>query len=339
MERIQRVTDMDIISFEDQCDLSRNLKGAPASILLALLLSGRSMTAVQLEVATSYSDKPIRKALSWLEPRCFVQYNGLNSGWSLGPAAITVLNPVLSRLVPTQPQREEQGEIITLSPGVRNGRIPKVISRHSSQVEYQLAPQIHAYSDRNISDHPISQSRTNSDSRTNSEQPSEILRTSLPADQISPDPGSDLLDGLYKPSADQQQSDLIHENRKNSELALLLNHVGICKPAFSYILETCETALVLAWWWYSFEKNWLDNPNGWLIRCLESQDKPRAPYLELAQAWLALGENEKSEMRSSCFIHGDLERFWRDRGLSRTAVYILTPIHRSGGFKVFDNDE
>ena len=115
--------------------------------------------------------------------------------------------------------------------------------------------------------------------------------------------------------------------------------MNICEPAFSRILETYSTADVLAWWWLTFEKKWLNNPTGWLIRRLEYQDKPRAPYLELAHAWLALDENEKSEMRSTCFIHGDLERFWRDRGLSRTAVHILTPIHRSGGFKVFDDDE
>lgn len=71
------------ITFEQQIDFVRNIKGAASSILFILILSGRSLEAKELEDATGYSDKPIKKALTWLEKRRFVQYNGHHHGWSV----------------------------------------------------------------------------------------------------------------------------------------------------------------------------------------------------------------------------------------------------------------
>lgn len=70
--------------WQEQQDFVRNIKGAKASILLILLISGRSLTNRQLQESTGYSDKPVTDALAWLEPRGIVQYVGQVDGWTLG---------------------------------------------------------------------------------------------------------------------------------------------------------------------------------------------------------------------------------------------------------------
>ena len=49
-----------------QISFLRALKGAPASILMALLLTGRAHTQRELQLTTGYSDKPISEALDLL---------------------------------------------------------------------------------------------------------------------------------------------------------------------------------------------------------------------------------------------------------------------------------
>ena len=54
------------MTYDQQTALVRTLKGAAGSILWILLLSGRTLTAVQLQEATGYSDKPVSAALARL---------------------------------------------------------------------------------------------------------------------------------------------------------------------------------------------------------------------------------------------------------------------------------
>jgi biotin operon repressor len=63
--------------------LVRCLKGAASSVLWALLLEGRPMTAVQLQEATGYSDKPVSQALARLRALGLVVHHGRYQGWSL----------------------------------------------------------------------------------------------------------------------------------------------------------------------------------------------------------------------------------------------------------------
>jgi len=71
----------------DQIGLLRSLKGAPASIVLALVFCGHALKNRELEQMTGYSDKPISKGLALLELHRLVQYNGYAYGWSLTAAA------------------------------------------------------------------------------------------------------------------------------------------------------------------------------------------------------------------------------------------------------------
>ncbi len=70
-------------TWPEQKRFMRSLKGAAASILLTLLISGRALTAEELEGATNYSDKPIQKGLDLLESEGLIQNNGKFNGWSL----------------------------------------------------------------------------------------------------------------------------------------------------------------------------------------------------------------------------------------------------------------
>lgn len=70
-------------TWPEQIRFIRSIKGAAASILWVLILSGRACTNEDLQLATNYSDKPIKDGLSLLEAEGLVQYNGKFNGWSL----------------------------------------------------------------------------------------------------------------------------------------------------------------------------------------------------------------------------------------------------------------
>ena len=67
--------------------LVRCLKGAASSVLWALLLEGRPMTAVQLQEATGYSDKPVSQALARLRALGLVVHHIKRQICHCGPAS------------------------------------------------------------------------------------------------------------------------------------------------------------------------------------------------------------------------------------------------------------
>lgn len=99
----------------DQIGLVRAMKGAPASIVLALVLCGHALTNKDLEQMTGYSDKPISKGLALLELHGLVQYNGYAHGWSLTAAGARQLS-MFDNLLPGESRNiSEVGEFPTLS--------------------------------------------------------------------------------------------------------------------------------------------------------------------------------------------------------------------------------
>lgn len=66
-----------------QSDYIRGLKGSAATVFLALLLSGQSLTNKELQDCTGYSDKLVTDGLEKLQRRGLIQYNGHFYGWSL----------------------------------------------------------------------------------------------------------------------------------------------------------------------------------------------------------------------------------------------------------------
>jgi hypothetical protein len=77
----------------NQVALIRSLKGAPSSILLTLLITGRSLTNKQLCTYTGYTDKTITAALEVLEMHQFTQFNGRTHGWSLAAGQLKLNLP------------------------------------------------------------------------------------------------------------------------------------------------------------------------------------------------------------------------------------------------------
>lgn len=67
----------------EQVSFLHSMKGAPASIIIALALTGVSLTNEDLQLVTGYSDKPISKGLALLELHGLAQHNGRRYGWSL----------------------------------------------------------------------------------------------------------------------------------------------------------------------------------------------------------------------------------------------------------------
>ena len=63
--------------------LVRSLQGAPASIMIALMVTGVSMLNKDLCLWTGYSGKPVSEGLVLLEVLGIVQDNGRVNGWSL----------------------------------------------------------------------------------------------------------------------------------------------------------------------------------------------------------------------------------------------------------------
>lgn len=70
-------------TWSEQVRFVRSLKGPAASILFVLMLSGRSCTGRELELATNYTDKSVKDGLALLMAEGLVQYNGKFNGWSL----------------------------------------------------------------------------------------------------------------------------------------------------------------------------------------------------------------------------------------------------------------
>lgn len=70
-------TDADILR------LFRAIRGAPATLLLLLLVRGVSMTGREMSLWTGYDNKTITSAKDVLEALGFIQNNGHLNGWSL----------------------------------------------------------------------------------------------------------------------------------------------------------------------------------------------------------------------------------------------------------------
>jgi len=76
-----------VLSLEN-IEFVRSLKGPAASVFLALMLSGSSMTKKELCLATNYTDKPVAGALELLALRGVVQNRGGYQGWVLSDGAV-----------------------------------------------------------------------------------------------------------------------------------------------------------------------------------------------------------------------------------------------------------
>ena len=83
--------------------LFRAIRGAPATILLLLMVRGTSMTGREIALYTGFDNNTITKAKNCLEALGLLQYNGHLHGWSLR-AGSQLLLPFMHLLDETYPQ-------------------------------------------------------------------------------------------------------------------------------------------------------------------------------------------------------------------------------------------
>jgi hypothetical protein len=73
-------------AIENPLTFVRSLKGAPLSVIWALLFVRRPMTGEELELWTGYTDDTLRKALRLLVSQGCVSAHGAHGPWSLSSA-------------------------------------------------------------------------------------------------------------------------------------------------------------------------------------------------------------------------------------------------------------
>lgn len=334
------------MTYEEQVDLVRNLKGAPSSVLWILLLSGRSLTADELCIATAYSDKSVRKALAWLEPRGLVQNNGHLNGWSIGrgmrqlPLPLSLGRPSARALdVPDEPQ-----EPAPLSENFRQSRA----SEHNFLGEFPTMAGDAPTEDRRISDNGAPEGGY---APTHGELSTGYPQVDGGEDRKFSDNGGEIRVASRARASDQDLIDLIDDldqsinqsdqpdqTRARPEpvcaptgdgrYGALLDAIGIAEPARSRIMARDAPAVVLAWWWKIGGAAWLSNPAGWLIRCLERGDRPPPAWLELASWFWSLSDEAYQALRESTWYGTGLQGYLAETGLTRAAAALAMDVLR-----------
>lgn len=134
---------------------------------------------------------------------------------------------------------------------------------------------------------------------------------------------------------DQQQQ---HQNRKtdrkNSDLHLLVKHLGIRNPARATLLAAPAEA-VLAWWWSSLlDTGELTNPIGWFIRRIQNNEPPPDDLQPIARVWLTLPTRARRELARADYA--DAEAAWFTHGLGPTSADLAFEVTLAGGLQYAD---
>ena len=115
-----------------------------------------------------------------------------------------------------------------------------------------------------------------------------------------------------------------------SPTAIFLRQIGMDEPVPTLYADV-ELAVAVAFWWYTLAHDFY-SPCGYIRRRLEQEHLPVAGYEELARAWLALDGAGRREMMEASWRPLGLSDFWRERGLSETAVGLADRVKLAGGF-------
>lgn len=344
------------MTYEEQVDLVRNLKGAAASIILILALSGRSLTGDELCVATGYSDKPVKQALAWLEPRGFVQNNGRQHGWSLGSAVAQLPLPLAldggqDGFLPVDKSDEavdnstpDSAEIGNIPISEGEGDITRSENFRSSppaeDTEIGNSPNYNPeqrsrdrkYSDLGDSPPKLSTGFPQLDRKFSDLAPEFRVTSRARASDHDLIRSDDLIDDDQSINQSETRAREVPD-RKFSEVQFheLLDAVGIEGPARSRVLGRDSPALVAAWWWWTSMRGWVASPSGWIIRCLENGDRPPSAWIELAEWYLSASAEALAELESTAWTL-EMDSFLSGRGLSEAAVAVANQVHQHNKF-------
>lgn len=284
----------------NQLQMIRTLRGAPATILILLMVRGATMTNLEICRWTGYSDKPVTTALTVLEQLGFVQNNGRAYGWSLSGGSRQLAFPFAAQSDGLQQQ-------------VLTNSTPRAAGLQVADSPSPLCTEL-STGGAEIGNIPILD-RKNSDLRAGSAAAAEdlSLRSSLkPLDQQQQQSGGD---------------------RKFSDLRLLVIHSEVREPARSLVLAG-EPAAVLAWWWAArLDAGQMENPLGWFIRRVQAQAAGReaapADLVAIANVWLGLPAVRRRELVGASYP--DAEAIWFEHGLGPTSAELAFEVWRAGG--------
>lgn len=296
---------------QDIARFVRDIKGAAASILWILLLSGNSLTKEQLENATGYSDKPIAKGLQRLTEYGLVQDNGRYHGWSI----------TSTKQLPLPLQALWQGHDGVLLDGTESAQTgrPQEVACSTAGSQAPLLADVGSQDTPPSESEAVDNSVDNSDlpqlpllSSTrpqppNSEkfrpQPSELgkIPSSPPPTRKNSEFASRDLDCLIDQSLKDQERSINQSDqesaRKNSELRQLMAYLGIHGRAFiQFEQQAIDPDHLLAWHWWSLCQLWLTNRPGYIVTLLHDGKLPEGAWLAAVQWWQGLEWVERGDV-------------------------------------------
>lgn len=266
-------------TFVEQKRFVRDISGPAASVLLILLLSGRSLTAIELEDATGYSDKSVAAGLRRLEEYGLVQNNGRANGWSLVAGRMPLPLPLMELDATT-------------------GLTQDAAWSDSADAETAVGPQ---------DAHPSGKLSTGNGAlstgaaRNGAKNGAEIGNSDL-ADSVV----VVVLNNTDQEFKQQQQQET---GVSGLDLAETLRRLRITGKAFGELMrQRVDAAEVVGWYWYACAQEWASNPAGYAVaRMREGVGSPLG-YAALARWWYGLAAEEQALVRSH--LRGEADGEW-----------------------------
>ena len=357
---------------EEVDNLNRKMKGARLNILIALNNSEKSMTAVELQEATRWSDKPVRRDLDELEAMGLVEHHGRMKGWTITAKGQAVLLALLgpSKTADRAERANSNGE-----PGAHNReqRVSTKGGNSSSVSGKRCAVENNPGKDNGINTENGSNSRLENGNYSGNRSENFRVRDS---DQIWPEirlwPESDLNEDINKYQSGLNRSDqalirpdliepsqqddgsnpgkknfqaeaTVREKRGQGELEALeifLKLIEIDGIAFKEIMARDNLVDVVGWYWYTLGKEGIRKPNGYVIACLKNKERPLTEtYLECARIWLTMSKEDYDDYLKARFRVLGLEDYWRDWSLSKAEMKVFAQVKEHGGLDLFEDFE
>ena len=276
-----------------QIEFVRALKGAPASILLAFIVTGGELNMNDLKTITGYSDKPLTRAIRFLALKGLVQ-KYRDRRWILSPKIKAEFHKAAFVSASQDNRGPAPDTIVTRSPAAQEERKEpgpvddRPLSGTRSEARFS------AKSRRIYRASPV-QPNTRENFSSQQRIFSESTRT------IEHNRTFDVVGGsnnVHDPLPHQQHEPI---NRQNiSELEQILRFMGIQGRAKSRLLARpdlqAQPAIVQAWWMYYQGRAGINNPAGVTICRLEEGDDPPGGYLTLAKCWPTISRTDRQEM-------------------------------------------
>lgn len=265
----------------------RDIRGAAASVLWVLMLTGRSLTGQELEEATGYSDKSVRSGLDRLATYGLIQDNGQLNGHSINGQLPL---PFLQLWQGHHGKFIEDGvDDASITDSAQTGR-PQAAAYSPDGHKFPLVDAGSQDTLPGAVDGVATVSIPSSEKIGNSDLlPAKIGNSDLPSRDLGCLVGcSSLTPEEEKPI--NQTTKTTGGEFGNSDLPPLLRRLRITGRAYA---ESCQRqdnpAQVLAWHWWVRCQPWLNrNPVGYVVARLKEGKPAPGEFLALVEWWQGL---------------------------------------------------